>query len=249
MSDLQLDLEILRYDPEKDQEPHYQTYSVPCQEEWVVLDAINYVKDHIDSTLSYRWSCHMAVCGSCGMMIDGEPKLACKAFVRDYANKKVRVEPLANFPIERDLVSVLDDFMSKLRRVKPYLIRNEEKPLSEGEYRQTPAQLKKYKQFTLCINCLCCYAACPQYALIPEFIGPAALTLAHRYNQDSRDQGRAQREEETASHEGVWECAFADACSLVCPKHVDPASALQQMKITSTIDWYLEHLGLGGKKS
>jgi len=71
MSERQIELEILRYDPEKDQAPEFQAYSVPCQEEWVVLDAINYVKDHIDATLSYRWSCRMAVCGSCGMMING----------------------------------------------------------------------------------------------------------------------------------------------------------------------------------
>ena len=247
MSAVQLELEILRYDPEKDKEPHFQSYSVSCQEEWMVLDAINHVKDHVDTTLSYRWSCHMAVCGSCGMMIDGEPKLACKTPVRDYANQKVRVEPLAKFPIERDLVVVQDDFMEKLTRVKPYIIRKEEKPIEEGEYKQSPAELKKYKQFTLCINCLCCYAACPQYALIPEFIGPAALSMAHRYNQDSRDQGHAERHEVVNVPEGVWECSFADACSQACPKHVDPASAVQQLKIATTVEWYKELIGMGGK--
>jgi fumarate reductase iron-sulfur subunit len=247
MSEIQLKLEILRYDPEKDREPHFQTYPVSCQDDWMVLDAINHVKDHMDTTLSYRWSCHMAVCGSCGMMIDGEPKLACKAPVRDYANRTARIEPLANFPIERDLVVVMDDFMEKLKRVKPYIIRKEEKSIEEGEYKQSPAELKKYKQFTLCINCLCCYAACPQYALIPEFVGPAALTMAHRYNQDSRDQGLAERQEEVAMPEGTWDCSFAGECSVVCPKHVDPASALQQLKIASTVQWYKELIGMGGK--
>jgi fumarate reductase iron-sulfur subunit len=247
MSEIQIKLEILRYDPEKDQEPHFETYPVSCQDDWMVLDAINYVKDHIDTTISYRWSCHMAVCGSCGMMIDGEPKLACKAPVRDYANRTARIEPLANFPIERDLVVVMDDFMDKLKRVKPYIIRKEEKPIEEGEYKQSPAELKKYKQFTLCINCLCCYAACPQYALIPEFIGPAALTMAHRYNQDSRDQGLAERQEGVAKPEGAWDCSFAGECSVVCPKHVDPAGALQQLKIATTVQWYKGLIGMGGK--
>jgi fumarate reductase iron-sulfur subunit len=247
MSEIQLVLEILRYDPEKDREPHFQTYPVSCRDDWMVLDAINHVKDHVDTTISYRWSCHMAVCGSCGMMIDGNPKLACKAPVRDYANQTVRIEPLANFPIERDLVVVMDDFMDKLKRVKPYIIRKERKSVEEGEHRQTPAQLKKYKQFTLCINCLCCYAACPQYALIPEFIGPAALTLAHRYNQDSRDQGLVERQEEVAKPEGAWDCSFAGECSEVCPKHVDPAGALQQLKIATTVQWYKGLIGMGGK--
>ena len=249
MSDRTVTLDILRYRPEEDDEPWYQSHEVPCEEDWVVLDAINYVKEHLDSSLSYRWSCHMAVCGSCGMMIDGEPALACKTFVRDLPDRPVRVEPLANFPIERDLVVVMDDFIEKLERVKPFIIRKDKKPISEGEYRQTPAQLKKFKQYTLCINCLCCYAACPQYALIPEFVGPAALALAHRYNQDSRDQGRDEREDVVAANEGIWDCAFADACSVVCPKHVDPGGAIQQMKVASTVDWYKNLIGLGGKKS
>lgn len=241
MNERKIELEVLRYNPETDDEPKLQAYSVPCPEEWVVLDALNYVKDHLDTTLSYRWSCHMAVCGSCGMMINGEPTLACKAFIRDYPDR-IRVEPLANFPIERDLVTVVDDFVGKLAQIKPYIIPKEEKAISEGEYRQTPEELKRYKQYTLCINCMLCYAACPQYGLVPDFIGPAALTLAHRYNTDSRDGGRDQRQEVIATNEGVWECSFVGACSEVCPKHVDPAAALQQIKIASTVDWYKEHL-------
>lgn len=241
MSEREIELEVLRYDPEKDEAPRFQRYAVPCKSDWVVLDALNHVKAQQDPTLSYRWSCHMAVCGSCGMMINGEPKLACKAFLRDYTGV-IRVEPLAHFPIERDLVTVIDDFVSKLARVKPYLIPKHDKPLADGEYRQTPAELKRFKQYTLCINCMLCYAACPEYGLIPRFIGPAAITLAHRYNLDSRDGGREQREQEIATSEGVWECSFAGACSEVCPEHVDPASALQQVKIASTVDWYRDHL-------
>ncbi|MQX35137.1 succinate dehydrogenase/fumarate reductase iron-sulfur subunit [Roseospira navarrensis] len=242
MSERQITFEVLRYNPETDDKPWVQTYAVPCQEEWVVLDAINYIKDHLDTSLSYRWSCHMAVCGSCGMMVNGEPTLSCKAFLRDYKGNTIRVEPLTHFPIERDLVVVLDDFMEKLTSVKPYIIPKKEKPVEEGEYKQTPRQLKNYKQYTMCINCMLCYAACPQYGLNDEFIGPAALALTHRYNLDSRDGGRSQRQEVVAQHEGVWECSFVGACSEVCPKDVDPAGAIQQMKIASTVDWYLEHL-------
>ena len=241
MSRRQVELEVLRYNPETDHEPHFQRYVVDCESEWVVLDALNHIKEFIDPTLSYRWSCHMAICGSCGMMINGEPKLSCKSFLRDYQGV-IRVEPLAHFPIQRDLVTVIDDFMMKLKRVKPYLIPKEEKSIADGEYRQTPAELKKYKQYTLCINCMLCYAACPEYGLTSQFIGPAAIALAHRYNQDSRDGGRSVRQQEIATNEGVWECSFVGACSEVCPEHVDPAGALQQIKIKSTVDWYQEHL-------
>jgi len=153
----------------------------------------------------------------------------------------VRVEPLAHFPIERDLVTVIDDFMAKLARVKPYLIPKEPAP-RDAEYRQTPAELKKFKQFTLCINCMLCYAACPEYGLIPGYLGPAAITLAHRWNRDSRDGGREARQEEIAAKEGAWECSFVGACSEVCPEHVDPAAAIQQVKIENTVDWYKDHL-------
>ena len=239
-------LEVLRYNPDTDTEAHFQRYEVVCQEEWVVLDALNKVKADIDPTLNYRWSCHMAVCGSCGMMINGEPKLSCHAFLRSYEGV-IRVEPLAHFPIERDLVTAPDDFMEKLKRVKPYVISKQKKPIEEGEHKQTPAQLMKFRQYSMCINCMLCYAACPEYGLEPEFVGPAALTLAHRYNLDSRDGGRKERQEVAATLEGVWTCTFVGACSEVCPAHVDPASALQQMKITSSIDWIVEHLIPGGK--
>ncbi|MCC6209966.1 MAG: succinate dehydrogenase/fumarate reductase iron-sulfur subunit [Burkholderiales bacterium] len=242
MGERTVEFEVLRYNPEKDAAPHFQRYSVKCREEWVVLDALNHIKESVDPTLSYRWSCHMAVCGSCGMMVNGEPKLACKSFLRDYPGL-IRVEPLRHFPVERDLVTVIDDFVAKLARVKPFLIPQPgAAQAGTGEYAQTPAQLKRYKQFTLCINCMLCYAACPEYGLIPEYIGPAVIALGHRWNEDSRDGGRAQRQEELAATNGVWDCSFVGACSEVCPEHVDPAAAIQQVKIKSTIDWYTEHL-------
>ncbi len=249
MSERMITLEVFRHDPETGKEPSFQRYpNIPCPDEWVVLDALNYVKDNTDTTLSYRWSCHMAVCGSCGMMIDGEPMLACKAFIRDFGHT-IRVEPLTNFSVERDLVTNIDDFMAKLTSVKPYMIPDANSPkAASGENKQTPAQLKKFKNTTLCINCMLCCAACPQYGMIPDFIGPAALSLAHRYNTDSRDGGRMEREEVTAQNIGAWECSFVGACSDVCPSHVDPASSLQQMKIQSTLDWYVEKLPFWRKK-
>jgi fumarate reductase iron-sulfur subunit len=249
MAEETITLDVTRYRPEQESEPTTQRYDVPYRNDWVVLDALNWIKDEVDGTLSYRWSCRMGVCGSCGMMVNGTPRLTCAAFLRDYYPGPIRVEPLANFPIERDLVIVMDDFMAKLQRVQPWLIRHEEKPISEGEYRQTPAELAKYKQFSMCINCMLCYAACPVYGLEPDFIGPAALALGMRYNLDSRDQGRAERQEVIASHEGIWECTFVGECSVVCPKNVDPAGAIQQAKASSTIDWYKELLMPWGGKS
>ena len=182
-------LQVARYRPDEQSAPTFQDYEVPVQKDWVILDALNHVKDRIDGTLSFRWSCRMGVCGSCGMTVNGEPKLTCATFLTDYAPGPVRVEPLRNFPVIRDLIVDLGDFMRKLVSVKPWLVRKEEKPISEGEYRQSPAELDAYKQFSMCINCMLCYSACPIYGLDPKFVGPAALALAQRYNLDSRDQG------------------------------------------------------------
>jgi fumarate reductase iron-sulfur subunit len=230
-------LDVLRYDPEADDAPHLQAYTVPYRDDWVVLDALTHIKDHVDATLSFRWSCHMAVCGSCGVMVDGEPKLACHAFLRDYRGARVKVEPLDRFPIERDLVVVMDDVMTKLSSVRPYLITDAPKPLDEGEYLQTPAQLQRFAPFAQCINCMLCYAACPQTQLNEGFVGPAALALAQRYNLDSRDRGRDQRADIVAGDDGIWHCSLVGACSQVCPKGVDPAAAIQQAKLSHSVAW------------
>src|SRR6266478_5598292 len=140
-------LRVTRYRPEQETQPTFQEYEVPCRKDWVVLDALNYIKDNLDGTLTFRWSCRMGVCGSCGMTVNGEPKLTCAAFLTDYAPGPIRVEPLRNFPVVRDLVVEISDFMAKLTAVKPWLIRPQEKPLTDGEYRQTPEQLEEYKQY------------------------------------------------------------------------------------------------------
>ena len=228
--------EVLRFDPDQDQEPRYDTYEVPCMPDWVVLDALNAIKDDIDPTLAHRWSCRMGVCGSCSMLVNGRPILTCNAFVSGYEGT-IRVEPLSNFPIVRDLVVELDSFIDKIQSVKPWIVRKVEKDLSDGEYLQSPGQLEEYKQFSMCINCALCYAACPVLANEPEFVGPAAIALAHRYNLDSRDEGADERNEIFRGEGTVFSCSYANECSEVCPKNVDPSRAIQQAKMLSVFDW------------
>ena len=232
-------LEVARYSPEQDTKPCFATYEVPVHKEWVVLDALNYIKDKVDGSLTYRWSCRMGICGSCGMMVNGEPKLTCATFLSSYAHNgnKIRVEPLRYFPVVRDLVTELSDFLVKLKKVKPWLIRKDTVPLSQGEFLQTPEQLDYYKQFSMCINCTLCYSACPVVGLDPKFVGPAAIALAQRYNLDSRDQGAVDRIAVLAHPEGIWGCTFVGECTKVCPKHVDPAGAIQQYKLNAVLDW------------
>jgi fumarate reductase iron-sulfur subunit len=232
-------IEVLRYRPEQDKEPWYQSYSVPFADDWSVLQGLQYIKDDLDSSLSFRWSCRMAICGSCGMMIAGVPRLGCRTFLRNYYPGKVRVGPLNHFPIERDLVVEIDDFIAKLERIKPYIIPKQPRRLDEGEYLQTPEQLEQFRQFSACINCTLCYAACPQYGLDPTFMGPGILALLHRYNADSRDGAREERLELVNAEEGVWGCTAVGYCSEVCPKQVDPANAVNQNKVNSAKDYFL----------
>jgi len=241
-----IEIEVLRYRPLQDSAPVLQSYQVPFTDDMSVLQGLQHIKDYVDGTLSFRWSCRMAICGSCGMMIDGKPKLACQTFLRDYFPRKLRVEALAHFPIERDLVIAVDDFVAKLESIKPYIVPKQARTLQQGEYLQTPAQLEQFEQFSSCINCMLCYAACPQYGLDSKFIGPGVLALLHRYNADSRDGARDERMQIVNAEEGVWSCTAVGYCSEVCPKHVDPANAVNQNKVNSAKDYFLRFVAPKG---
>ena len=239
-------IDVLRYRPEQEDEPVWQSYIVPCADDMSVLQALQHVKDEQDGTLGFRWSCRMAICGSCGMMVNGTPVLSCKTFLRDLRPGPVRIEALAHFPIERDLIVSVEPFVRKLAGIKPYLVPKERRSLADGEYLQTPGELERYEQYAACINCMLCYAACPQYGLDPDFTGPGVLALLHRYNADSRDGGRAERMDIVNAEEGVWTCTAVGYCSEVCPKHVDPANAVNQNKVNSAMDYFLRFLSPRG---
>lgn len=230
---------ILRYNPEQDEAPHPEHYEVPWNDTTSVLDALNGIKDQLDPSLSFRWSCRMAICGSCGFMVNGEPKLGCKTFLRDY--DELHIAPLENYPIEKDLVVDMAPFVERIEAVKPYIIGND-RTVEQGPNKQTPAQMDAYHGFSQCINCGLCYAACPQVGLNPAFLGPAAITLARRYNLDSRDQGKEERMELINGKDGAWGCTFVGYCSDVCPKEVDPAAAVNQSKIDSGASYLLAAL-------
>ena len=239
-------IEVLRYQPDQADAPYLQKWEIPYTEDMSVLQGLQHIKDFVDGSLTYRWSCRMAICGSCGMMIAGVPKLACHTFLRDYAPGPLRIEPMSHFPIERDLVIDATDFMEKFPKIKPWLEPKEPRTLAQGEHLQTPAELERFEQFSHCINCMLCYAACPQYGLDNKFLGPGLTALLHRYNVDSRDGGQKERNELVNAEEGVWGCTAVGYCSEVCPKQVDPANAVNQNKTASAVAWFTRFLP-GGK--
>jgi succinate dehydrogenase / fumarate reductase, iron-sulfur subunit len=234
--------EVLRYNPGKDKAPSQQQYSVPVTKGMTVLDGLHWIKEHLDRTLSWRSSCRMGICGSCGMFINGLPRLACNNQIVHLHSDVVSVKPLPNYDIIRDLVPDLESLFKKHRSVKPYLIRNDrkEQELPTGEFFQSEQELVNYIQFAYCIKCGLCLSACPTVATSENYTGPQALTQGWRYSSDSRDEGAKERAEELFSSYGVYRCHFAGACSQVCPKGVDPAMAIQLAKK----DAFLKSFGL-----
>ena len=240
-------LRVFRYRPGGLVNGWHDTFEVPYGTNTSVIDALQWIKEHLDPTLAFRASCRMGICGSCGLMIEGRPRLACETFVRTLGSQAT-IEPLANFAVERDLVVDKQPFLDALRSVRPWVVGDDgtraaepgqpaEPAQSVEPGRQTPPQLMKYQDFAQCINCLLCYAAGPQAGFERGFLGPAATATAMRYNRDSRDHGAGKRLEVLDTDEGIWPCTFVGACSQVCPKGVDPAAAIQMAKLIAAGRW------------
>jgi len=222
-------LKIQRYDPEKEK-VFFEEHQIPFSKDFTVLDALNYVKDKTGATLAYRWACRMGICGSCGAIINGKPVLMCSTFCRDLKSP-IKIQPLANFPVVKDLIVDTDSAMEKFRSAMPYTRIQKQHISPEEETIQTPAQRKKIEQTSQCIKCMLCYSACPVYGLNNSFVGPAAGALAYRYNKDTRDRIKDKRMDEMTRSDGVYNCSFIGECSQACPKSVDPAAAMQKLKV------------------
>jgi succinate dehydrogenase / fumarate reductase iron-sulfur subunit len=225
-------LRARRFDPAS-QAFQSTEYEVQADHFTSVLDLLLAVKERQDPTLSFRYSCNMGICGSCGMVINGQPRLACETNVFSLRSPSITVAPMEAHPILRDLVTDFDDFFAKHASLTPWLVRRdqEEKFRAEKEYPQTRRQVDNYLNFAHCISCGLCVDACPVNNTNPHFAGPQALSQAYRYNSDSRDQGERDRLEKMDTMDGVWGCEYAGACSKVCPKGVDPALTIQRLKL------------------
>ncbi|HEX2106515.1 MAG TPA: succinate dehydrogenase iron-sulfur subunit [Nitrososphaera sp.] len=226
-------LKIYRANKSSGESPHYDRVEIPVQRWTTVLDALLHAKAYKDPSIGIRYSCRMASCGSCGMKINGIPRLACYTKVSELQGSEITVEPLANFPHIRDLVTDFTQFFTHHRSMQPY-IQSEHADIGENdkltEFMQTPEDVDKYLQFSYCIRCGLCYSACPTVATDTKFPGPQALSQAYRYLIDSRDAATKERLNLVDDRHGIWRCHFAGSCSSVCPKGVDPALGIQLMR-------------------
>jgi succinate dehydrogenase / fumarate reductase iron-sulfur subunit len=225
-------LRIRRFNPQLDKKAWFQEFTVPLKQSMTVLDAILHVKDYLDHSVGARYSCRMACCGSCGMKINGRPRLACYTRVEELGHGPVRVEPMDNFPIIKDLAVDLEGFFARHKEIVPHLVRadNQEVDNPTAEYVVKPKEMEEVLQFTYCIKCGLCTSSCPTFATDDSYLGPQALAQAYRYVMDVRDEGAAERFKILDTEHGIFRCHYAGSCSAVCPKGVDPALGIQLLK-------------------
>jgi len=229
---MQATLRIQRFNPEIDQAPHMEEYTLTVDPLDRVLDALNRIKWEQDGTLTYRRSCAHGVCGSDAMRINGRNRLACKVLMQDIGDV-VTIEPLIGFRVIKDLVVDMEPFFAQYRSVKPWLIA-EEAPTHE-ERRQSPEERARFDDTSKCILCAACTSSCPVTWPNTGYVGPAAIVNAHRFIFDSRDDGAGERLRILGGNTGVWRCRTIFNCTEVCPRGIKVTHAIGEVKRASLL--------------
>ena len=228
MSDI-IRLSIYRYDPERDAKPYMQAFEVPVLKPGMkLLDALNYIKWHIDGTLTFRRSCGEGVCGSDGMNINGVNGLACITPVAGL-RQPIRVRPLPSMEVIRDLVVDTRHFFEQYRSIRPWL--QIITPTPEHERLQTPAERAELDGTYECILCACCTTSCPSWWWNGDrFLGPATLLQASRWIADSRDEATGERLDQLEDAFKLYRCHQIMNCMEACPRQLNPTAAIGRIK-------------------
>jgi succinate dehydrogenase / fumarate reductase iron-sulfur subunit len=223
-------LKIWRYDAESG-ERALKDYKVEAPEWACLLDVLDIVKDQVDGTLSFRKSCRMMICGSCGMRINGRAVLACKERMLPYAEagEIPVISAMGNLPIVKDLVVDMDPFWEKMHAMKPWLQPGYSETPEGKEFLVSQHDAEVIHKEALCINCGCCVSECNSMESDPEFLGPAALAKGMKFVGDARDQATAERLDAYNSEHGIWDCTRCYFCQERCPKGVDPRDAIAKL--------------------
>ena len=231
---MKVTFKVYRFNPEKDEKPHYETYELEMKEDKVVLDALNEIKWEIDGSLSYRRSCRHGICGSCAVKLNGKNVLACKTPIKEAVEQfgdVLVIEPLTKKKekVIKDLVVDKKDFWDKNAKIKPYLIAQiDEHPTMENLIK--PEEVEKLEDADYCIACGCCYYTCESIRANEDFLGPQALAKTYRFTADKRDEAKKERLELVNELGiGIWDCVKCQACIEVCPKGVDPFTKITHL--------------------
>jgi len=225
---LQVTIEVLRYNPEKDERSHYEKYKIDAQPNDRVLDLLEYIKGYIDGTLSFRRSCAHGVCGSDAMRINNLNRLACKVLVQDLDGQKIIVEPLLGLRVLKDLIVDMEPFFEHYRSVMPYIVNDEPPP--KRERLQSIEERARFEDTTKCILCAACTTSCPSFWANDKYVGPAAIVIAHRFIFDSRDRAAAERLQTLNDQFGVYRCHTITNCTNACPRDIQVTQAIGEVK-------------------
>jgi succinate dehydrogenase / fumarate reductase iron-sulfur subunit len=242
-------LKIRRFDPESGHPAYWEEFGVDLPGERSVLDGILRAKDDQDGSLSIRCSCQAAICGSCGVRINGKSRLACNTKLsvaaEDAPNGAIVVEPMGNMPVIKDLIVDMDAVhWKKVHRVVPWLLPEGDPP--EREYIVDPEAMIDVTQSMACIHCGACVSACLSLEVDPEFIGPAALAKAYRFVGDPRDAHTEDRLLDLAEDpHGIYDCTHCFACVEVCPKDVAPMNQIMRLRRRATGDYGIKDANNG----
>jgi succinate dehydrogenase / fumarate reductase, iron-sulfur subunit len=238
-------LKIRRYDPESGDSAYWEDFQVDLDEERSVLDGILQVRDRQDASVGIRCSCRAAICGSCGVRINGKSALACNTRISDAAARSqngdaVVVEPMGNMPVLKDLIVDMDAVhWKKVQRVVPWLLPEGDPP--DREYVVPAEAMIDVTQSMACIHCGACVSACLSLEVDPDFVGPAALAKAYRFVGDPRDGQTEQRLRDLAEDpHGMYDCTHCFACIEVCPKDVAPMSQIMRLRRRATADFEIK---------
>ncbi len=223
------EFQIYRWSPDDDKNPTIDSYHVNLDECGpMVLDGITKIKNEIDSTLTFRRSCREGICGSCAMNIDGTNTLACTRGM-DEIKGTVKIYPLPHMPVVKDLVPDLTNFYAQHRSVEPWL--QTESPEPQGEWKQSREDREKLDGLYECIMCACCSTSCPSYWWNSDrYLGPAALLQSYRWLVDSRDEATGERLDDLEDPFRLYRCHTIMNCAKACPKGLNPAKAIAEVK-------------------
>jgi succinate dehydrogenase / fumarate reductase iron-sulfur subunit len=228
-------LRVLRYNPERDDEPHFENYTVEAEPMDRLLDLLHKVKWYQDSSLALRRSCAHGICGSDAMIINGVNALACKVLVKDL-DQPITVEPLRGLPLMRDLIVDMEPFFAGYRAVLPWLIPDDSRKEPTRERLQSPEERERFDDTTKCILCAACTTSCPIFWADDGYVGPAAIVNAHRFIFDSRDAGAKQRLEILSQKDGTFKCRTVFNCTAACPRGIKVTKAIQEVKRAALYD-------------
>ena len=225
---------VFRFNPDNDVLPYYKTYELEVTQEDVILDVLNKIKWEHSGSLSYRRSCRHGICGACAVKVNERAVLACKERVFDLIETygtELTIDPLSKERAIKDLIIDKQDFWKKYDEVTPYLVADVE-PEPEKENLVSPEEVEKLKEADYCIQCGACYYSCPVITVNENYLGPAQLAKAYRFNADVRDEAKKERLETISQiGSGVWDCVKCFECVEVCPKDVNPFEKITQLHL------------------